>query len=109
MDVWVVEQRWEQDGRIDRRVRHVASSHADAEAWIQDHPDLGREEYWFAVWDQPIDGHQHQIHPDHFYDAGGESLDSQPIDHDADNRRAEQGGLSANIPGEEGYTPHAGD
>lgn len=109
MDVWVVEQRWEQDGRIDRRLRHLASSHADAEAWIDSHPDLGPEGSWFAVWEQPVDERQLHVSPDVFYSSEGERLDAQPIDHEAENRRAEQGGLSPNIPGEEGYLPHAGD
>ncbi len=108
MEVWVVEQRWETEGRINRKLRHLASSRADAEAWINDHPEMGPEEYWFAAWEQPVDGRDHHVSPDVFYSASGEQLDAQPIDREADNRRAEQGGLSPNIPGEEGYNPHAG-
>lgn len=95
-------------GQDQSKACHLASSRGNAEAWINDHPDMRPDEYWFAAWEQPIDGQDYHVKPDVFYASSGEALDAQPIDHDAENRRAEQGGLSPNIPGEEGYTPHAG-
>ncbi|MFB6346457.1 MAG: hypothetical protein ABEK50_11910 [bacterium] len=98
--VWVVEQRYEDDGMICHRVRHLASSQADAESWIDSHPDLHRDDYWFAVWEQPVDARAHNVSPHQFYNRDGEKQDGQPINHDAENRRAEQGGLTTNNPRE---------
>lgn len=99
-DVWVVEQRFEEDGMICHRLRHLASSQADAEAWINSHPELHREDYWFAVWQQPVDERAHNVPPHQFYSREGKTINQQPINQDAENRRAEQGGLTPNNPGE---------
>jgi hypothetical protein len=101
-DVWVVEQRFEDDGMICHRLRHLASSQSDAEAWIDAHPDLHKENYWFALWEQPVDERAHSVPPHRFYTASGEPIDKQPINQDAEDRRAEQGGLTTNDPKETG-------
>lgn len=100
--VWVVEQRYEEDGMICRRMRHLSASRTDAEAWIESHPDLHRDEYWFAAWEQPVDERAHNVPAHTFYSREGEKLDSQPINQAAEDRRAEQGGLTTNNPGEMG-------
>lgn len=105
MSVWVVEQRWEDDGRIERRLRHLASSQADAETWIDSHPDLHEEDYWFALWEQPVDQRAHEVPPHQFYTREAEKIEQQPINRDAEDRRAEQGGLSTDVPGQDDTVP----
>lgn len=86
---------------ICHRLRHLASSQADAEAWIKAHPELNRNEYWFAVWEQPVDERAHNVPPNKFYAQDGEKISKQPINQDAEDRRAEQGGLTINNPADE--------
>jgi hypothetical protein len=99
-EVCVVELRQEVEGMIMRKIRHVASNFEKAMNWIHEHsvpsdPDTStNKDYWYAVWEQDVDHDQMMDHPEYFVSKNGNILDSQPVDHDADARRAEQSGLS---------------
>ncbi len=64
--VWVVKQRFEDDGMIRHQLRHLASSQADAETCVDAHPDLHQRDYWFVVREQPVDEKAHSVPPHQF-------------------------------------------
>lgn len=98
--VCIVELRREIDGIIKRQIKYVASSFEKAMDWIHQHslPDEPENEslkdHWYAVWEQDVDHNKMMDHPEYFVSKSGNILDSQPVDHDADARRAEQSGLT---------------
>lgn len=99
-EVCIVEMRNEDNGVLKRELKHVASNFKKAMNWIHQHsipsdPETStKKDYWYAVWEQEVDHDPIMDHPEHFVSKNGNILDSQPVDHDADARRAEQGGLT---------------